>query len=114
MSYKYILYIHFADDPRQFIRRSPFATIQLTRGREQKKVIKDWERKYHQLESTNGIFKRINKITEDNNTKFSKMSAQKLEFLFENLMPEKVIICHDKVSPEIGDHQKSDTIDIPK
>ena len=39
--------------------------------------------------------------------------------MFDNFMPEKVIICHDKevkdeISSESGDQEKSDVIDIPK
>ena len=92
--------IYDADDPRHFIRCSPFAVIQLTRGKEQKKVVKDWERKYTEISTTNGFFKKITKITDDNADKFSRISDQKLQFMFDNFMPEKVIICRDQGSIE--------------
>lgn len=86
------------DDPRQYIRRSPFATIQLTRVKEQKKIVKEWERRNGREASlaSTGL-KKIDSIIDDNQFNFSKKSAQRLQFLLDAFIPEQVIICPDSV-----------------
>ena len=86
------------DDPRQFIRRSPFATIQLTRLKEQKKIVKDWERKHGREASlTSTGLKKIDSIIDENQFNFSKKSTQGLQFLLHTYIPETVIICPDSI-----------------
>ena len=61
--------------------------------KEQKQVIKTWERKNHTISPNDDGTKTIASIINDNNANFSKKSDQKLQFLFDSFLPVSVIVC---------------------
>jgi hypothetical protein len=75
---------------------SPFPTIQLTRGKEQKKIIKLWERRNRELPKEEGI-QKIRPITDENEKTLTKISYKKLEFMMNECRPTSVIICPEQL-----------------
>ena len=61
--------------------------------KEQKQVIKTWERKNCVISPNYDGTKTISSIIHDNNSNFSKKSDQKLQFLFDSFLPVTVIVC---------------------
>ena len=61
--------------------------------KEQRQVIKTWERKNRDISPNYDGTKTISSIIHDNNSNFSKKSDQKLQFLFDSFLPVTVIVC---------------------
>ena len=97
------------DDARNYILRSPFPCIHLTKMKEQKVVIKAWERKNFIISPNYDGSKTISAVINANNSNFEKKSDQKLEFLFESFLPTNVIVCDQKDSFEKKDEKENIT-----
>ena len=83
--------------------------------KEQKQVIKAWERKHFSISPNYDGSKTISNIVSTNNSNFEKKSEQKLEFLFESFLPVSVIVCDQNDSfeeIEVNSIEKSEKTDI--
>ena len=80
--------------------------------KEQKQVIKTWERKNFGISPNHDGTKTISSILRDNNDSFSKKSDQKLQFLFESFLPANVIVCPVQESFDANKMRKSNSKEV--